>query len=218
MAGIPRTSKTSSPRSAASRARWELSFAALHQLLAARPGGARRLPPPQRTALRLAFGAEEGRRPRPRTRTSPAPRARGPGGCWQARAAARPLLCLVDGRALARVRVGRPRFAFTARRLYETQSPIVFRVRGARAGSASLDGLPELRPSRPGRHGRRGQMLASGGPDPGAGWGPVGPAHSWPRPGGIRLALIEMARGAGPARPLTGPSPRCPSRCPSAGD
>ena len=41
----------------------EFSFAALHQLL--RPGlpAAEELPPPQRTALRLAFGLEEGAPP-----------------------------------------------------------------------------------------------------------------------------------------------------------
>ena len=68
----------------------ELSFAALHQLLRPSLAAANELPPPQRDALRLAFGLDDGAPPDGFLVGLAAL------GLLAGRAAAQPLLCLVD--------------------------------------------------------------------------------------------------------------------------
>ena len=68
----------------------ELSFAALHQLLRPSLAAADELPPPQRAALRLAFGLDDGAPPDGFLVGLAAL------GLLAGRAAAQPLLCLVD--------------------------------------------------------------------------------------------------------------------------
>jgi len=68
----------------------ELSFAALHQLLRPSLAAADELPPPQRDALRLAFGLDVGAPPDGFLVGLAAL------GLLAGRAAAQPLLCLVD--------------------------------------------------------------------------------------------------------------------------
>jgi DNA-binding CsgD family transcriptional regulator len=115
----------------------QLSFAALHQIL--RPGLASldSLPAPQRTALRLAFGMQEGRTP-DRFLVNLAAM-----GLLVEQAAQQSLLCLVDD-AHCLDRESADALAFVARRLYGDSIAIIFAVREpARPGL--LDGLPELR-------------------------------------------------------------------------
>jgi hypothetical protein len=100
----------------------QLSFAALHLLL--RPGLARvdALPAPQRNALRLAFGMQEGRTP-DRFLVSLAAM-----GLLAEQAARRPLLCLVDD-AHCLDRESADALAFVARRLHGDSIAIIFAVR-----------------------------------------------------------------------------------------
>ncbi len=116
----------------------QLSFAALHQLL--RPGLARvdALPAPQRNALRLAFGMQEGRTP-DRFLVSLAAM-----GLLAEQAARQSLLCLVDD-AHCLDRESADALAFVARRLYGDSIAIIFAVREPPARPGLLDGLPELR-------------------------------------------------------------------------
>jgi hypothetical protein len=100
----------------------QLSFAALHQLL--RPGLASldALPAPQRTALRLASGMQEGRTP-DRFLVSLAAM-----GLLAEQAARQSLLCLVDD-AHCLDRESADALAFVARRLYGDSIAIIFAVR-----------------------------------------------------------------------------------------
>src|SRR5258708_2875646 len=113
----------------------ELCFAALHQLCAPMLDGLQRLPPPQRDAVRTAFGLGAG----------PVPDrflvGLGALGLLSEVAAEQPLVCLVDDeqwldRASAQV------LGLVARRLVAESFGMVFAVRTA---SSELAGLAELR-------------------------------------------------------------------------
>src|SRR5258707_14952120 len=113
----------------------ELCFAALHQLCAPMLDGLQRLPPPQRDAVRTAFGTSAG----------PVPDrflvGLGTLGLLSEVAEEQPLVCLVDDeqwfdRASAQV------LGFVARRLVAESVGMVFAVR---TPSSELAGLAELR-------------------------------------------------------------------------
>jgi DNA-binding CsgD family transcriptional regulator len=113
----------------------ELCFAALHQLCAPMLDSLQRLPPPQRDAVRTAFGTSAG--------PAPDPFLVGLGtlGLLSEVAAEQPLVCLVDDeqwfdRASAQV------LGFVARRLVAESVGMVF---GVRTPSDELAGLGELR-------------------------------------------------------------------------
>jgi len=116
----------------------ELSFAALHQFLRPCLDGLDVLPAPQRTALRLAFGMQEGRAP-DRFLVSLAAL-----GLLAEHAARKPLLCLVDD-AHCLDRESADALAFVARRLYADRIAIIFAVREPAPRPGLLDGLPEIR-------------------------------------------------------------------------
>jgi DNA-binding CsgD family transcriptional regulator len=116
----------------------KLSFAALHQLLRPSLATTGELPPPQRSALRLAFGLEDGGPPDGFLVGLAAL------GLLAGRAAARPLLCLVDD-AHWLDHESAAALAFLARRLYADSIVMVFAVREPAPGSVLLEGLPELR-------------------------------------------------------------------------
>ena len=158
----------------------KLSFAALHQLLRPSLTTTGELPPPQRTALRLAFGLEDGAPPDGFLVGLAAL------GLLAGRAEARPLLCLVDD-AHWLDHESAAALAFLARRLYADSIVMVFAVREPAPGSVLLDGLPELRlaglderaapscwPPRPARSWT------------GPGWTRRSASASWPRPGATR--------------------------------
>ena len=183
----------------------ELSFAALHQLLRPSLDAASELPPPQRTALRLAFGLQDGAPPDGFLVGLAAL------GLLAGRAAAQPLLCLVnDAHWLDHESAAA--LAFLARRLYADSIVMVFAVREPAPRSAPLEGLPELRLAGLDET-SAGQLLASA-----AGPGLDGPGLG--RPGldetvrqrivtetrGNPLALIEIGQGLEPGQ-LTGSSP-----------
>lgn len=193
----------------------ELSFAALHQLLRPSLDAADELPPPQRTALRLAFGLEDGAPPDGFLVGLAAL------GLLAGRAAARPLLCLVDD-AHWLDHESAAALAFLARRLYADSIVMLFAVREPAPGSALLEGLPELRLAGL-DEAAAGQLLASAA-GPGLD-GPVveGPGQERTRlegPGldttvrqrivaetrGNPLALIEIGQGLAPGQ-LTGSAP-----------
>jgi DNA-binding CsgD family transcriptional regulator len=173
----------------------ELSFAALHQLL--RPGlpAAEELPPPQRTALRLAFGLEEGAPPDGFLVGVAAL------GLLAARAATRPLLCLVDD-AHWLDHESAAALAFTARRLYADSVAMVFAVREPAPRSAVLEGLPELRLG--GLDDTAAGQLLAAAADPGLD-GPVG-LRIVAETRGNPLAIIEIAQGLARDQ-LTGQAP-----------
>jgi DNA-binding CsgD family transcriptional regulator len=116
----------------------QLSFAALHQFLRPCLGSLEVLPAPQRTALRLAFGMQEGRTP-DRFLVSLASL-----GLLAERASRKPLLCLVDD-AHCLDRESADALAFVARRLYADSIAIIFAVRDPAPRHGKLDGFPELR-------------------------------------------------------------------------
>jgi len=115
----------------------ELSFAALHQFLRPCLGGLGALPAPQRTALRLAFGMQEGRTP-DRFLVGVASL-----GLLAGHASRQPLVCLVDD-AHCLDRESADALAFVARRLYADSIAIIFAVREPAPRPASLDELPDL--------------------------------------------------------------------------
>ena len=183
----------------------ELSFAALHQLLRPSLDAAQALPPPQRTALRLAFGLEDGAPPDGFLVGLAAL------GLLAGRAAAQPLLCLIDD-AHWLDHESAAALAFLARRLYADSIAMVFAVREPAPGSALLEGLPELRLAGLDET-AAGQLLAAA----------AGPGLEDPgRPGrrldgavqrrivaetaGNPLALIEVGQGLAPEQ-LTGSAP-----------
>jgi DNA-binding CsgD family transcriptional regulator/tetratricopeptide (TPR) repeat protein len=116
----------------------ELSFAALHQFLRSCLGGLDLLPAPQQTALRLAFGMQEG----------PVPDRFLVGlaalSLLAGHTAGKPLLCLIDD-AHCLDRESADALAFVARRVYADSIAIVFAVREPAPQPSLLDGLPELR-------------------------------------------------------------------------
>jgi DNA-binding CsgD family transcriptional regulator len=117
----------------------ELAFAGLHQLCAPMLDGSDTLPGPQRQALRVAFGLQDGDAP---NRFLVALAAL---GLLAEAAEARPLLCVFDDaqwldRASAQV------LAFVARRLLAERIAMAFAVREpGDAVADALVGLPELR-------------------------------------------------------------------------
>ena len=122
-------------RTAGVQSEMELAFAALHQLCAPMLDGLQRLPPPQRDAVRTAFGMSSG----------PAPDrflvGLGVLSLLSEVAEEQPLVCLVDDeqwldRASAQV------LGFVARRLVAESVGMVFAVR---IPSSELAGLAELR-------------------------------------------------------------------------
>jgi DNA-binding CsgD family transcriptional regulator len=116
----------------------ELSFAALHQFLRPCLGRLDVLPAPQRTALRLAFGMQEGRTP-DRFLVSLASL-----GLLAEHASGKPLLCIVDD-AHCLDRESADALAFVARRLYADRIAIIFAVREPAPRPGLLDGLPDVR-------------------------------------------------------------------------
>jgi DNA-binding CsgD family transcriptional regulator len=114
----------------------ELAFAGLHQLCVPMLDGLEALPGPQRDALRIAFGMQEGAAP-DRFIVALAILSLLAGA-----AEAQPLVCLVDDvqwldRASAQT------LAFVARRLLAERIAIVFALREP-SDVTELDGLPEL--------------------------------------------------------------------------
>jgi DNA-binding CsgD family transcriptional regulator/tetratricopeptide (TPR) repeat protein len=121
-------------RAAGVQSEMELAFAGLHQLCGPMLYHAERLPPPQRDALRVAFGLSDG----------PAPDRFLVGlavlGLLAEVAGRRPLVCLVDDaqwldRASAQV------LGFVARRLAAEPVAVIF---ATRVPGEELAGLPEL--------------------------------------------------------------------------
>ena len=193
----------------------KLSFAALHQLLRPSLDAADELPPPQRTALRLAFGLQDGAPPDGFLVGLAAL------GLLAGRAAARPLLCLVDD-AHWLDHESAAALAFLARRLYADSIVMVFAVREPAPGSALLEGLPELRLGGLDET-SAAQLLASAAGPGRDGAGLDGPGLDGPGlegPGldetvrqrivaetrGNPLALIEIGQGLAPGQ-LTGSVP-----------
>jgi DNA-binding CsgD family transcriptional regulator len=183
----------------------ELSFAALHQVLLPVLADIDTLPPPQRTALRLAFGLQDG----------------GPPDLFlvglaalellAARAARRPLLLVADDAHWLDQESARA-LAFIARRLYADSLAMVFAVRepapepaptpapGVLAGV--LASLPELRLAGLGES-SAGELLATA----------AGPRldrsvreRIVAEVAGNPLALIEIGQGLAPGQ-LSGESP-----------
>ena len=116
----------------------ELGFAALHQFLRPFLGSLDVLPAPQRTALRLAFGMQEGRAP-DRFLVSLAAL-----GLLAEQASSKPLLCIVDD-VHCLDRESGDALAFVARRLYADSIAIIFAAREPALTPGMLDGLLELR-------------------------------------------------------------------------
>ena len=178
----------------------KLSFAALHQLLRPSLTTTGELPPPQRTALRLAFGLEDGAPPDGFLVGLAAL------GLLAGRAAARPLLCLVnDAHWLDHESAAA--LAFLARRLYADSIVMVFAVREPAPGSILLEGLPELRLTGLDES-AAGQLLAAAA-DPvldGPGLDEAVRQRIVAETRGNPLALIEIGQGLEPGQ-LTGSAP-----------
>ncbi len=121
-------------RAAGVQSEMELAFAALHQLCAPMLDRVERLPPPQRDALRTAFGVSPG----------PAPDLFFVGlavlSLLSDVAEERPLICVVDDEQWLDRASGQV-LAFVARRLAAESVGLVF---ASRAQSELLAGLPEL--------------------------------------------------------------------------
>jgi DNA-binding CsgD family transcriptional regulator len=114
----------------------ELAFAGLHQLCAPMLDGLDGLPGPQRDALRVAFGLQDGDTP-DRFLVALAVLS-----LLAEAAEAEPLVCLVDD-AQWLDRASAQTLAFVARRLLAERIAIVFAVREPTDGN-ELSGLPEL--------------------------------------------------------------------------
>src|SRR4051812_2315031 len=164
----------------------ELAFAALQQLCSPFLELRRRLPPPQRDALAVAFGLDAGAAPNPFLVGLAVL------GLLSEAAEERPLLCVVDDaqwldRASARA------LAFVARRLLAARIALVF---AAREPGDLLAGLPELRVEPLGRRDARA-LLESALParlDERVLERVVAETHGNP------LALLELPRGLTPAQ------------------
>src|SRR4051794_34393463 len=117
----------------------ELPFAGLHQLCAPMLGGLRRLPGPQRDALSVAFGLQEGQEGEAPSRFLVGLAVI---GLLAGAAADRPLACLVDDAQWlddGSLQV----LAFVARRLIAEPVALIFALRDF-DGDRVLAGLPEL--------------------------------------------------------------------------
>lgn len=113
----------------------ELAFAGLHQLCAAMLDRVDGLPGPQREALRLAFGLDDGRTP------DPFVVALAVLSLLSDAAEATPLVCLIDD-AQWLDRASAQALAFVARRLLAERIAMVFAVRES-SDAPELAGLPE---------------------------------------------------------------------------
>lgn len=173
----------------------ELSFAALHQLLRPTPATVDTLPPPQRNALRLAFGLQEGGVPN-RFLVGLASL-----GLLAGRAATRPLLCIVDD-AHCLDQESADALAFMARRLYADSIAMAFAVREPGQHDPVLEGLPELRLDGLDAA-AAGQVLAAAA---GPGLDRTVSRRIVAETGGNPLALIEIGHGLAPEQ-LSGQSP-----------
>jgi DNA-binding CsgD family transcriptional regulator len=123
-------------RTAGVQSEMELAFAGLHQLCAPLVNGLDRLPAPQRDALRVAFGLQDGGAP-DRFLVALAVL-----GLLADAAETRPLVCLVDD-AQWLDRTSAQTLAFVARRLLAERIVMVFAVRDP-GDADELTGLPEL--------------------------------------------------------------------------
>jgi DNA-binding CsgD family transcriptional regulator len=166
----------------------ELPFAGLHQLCVPMLGRLERLPAPQRDALRVAFGLRDGDVP-DRFLVGLAVLS-----LLADVAEDQPLVCLVDdGQWLDQSSV--QSLAFVARRLLAEPVALIFAAREP-SDEDELAGLPELTVSRLGERDARA-LLASALPgrlDPQVRDRIVAEA------GGNPLALLQLARGLGPAQ------------------
>jgi DNA-binding CsgD family transcriptional regulator len=171
------------------------SFGALHQLLRPYLGRADVLAPPQRTALGLAFGLQEG----------PAPDRFLVGlaalGLLADQATRQPLLCLVDD-AQWLDRESADALAFMARRLYADSIAMVFAVREPAASPGLLGGLPELTVSGLAARDAAELLAATTGPR----LRPAVAERIVTETGGNPLALIEIGQQLGPGQ-LSGDAP-----------
>lgn len=167
------------------RSETELPFAGLHQLFGTMTDRIDRLPVPQRNALRVAFGLEEGGTP-DRYAVS-----LGVLGLLVELSREQPVLCVVDDEQwLDRATV--LTLTFVARRMKSEAVGVVF---ASRDGREEFQGLPTLVLSGLTAHHAR-QLLDSvlAGPlDPSVRHQIVTETHGNP------LALLELTRGAGPA-------------------
>ena len=131
---VERASDCRIERAVGVQSEMELAFAALHQLCAPMLDRLERLPPPQRDALRIAFGVSPG----------PAPDLFFVGlavlSLLSDVAEERPLICLVDDEQWLD-HASAQALAFVARRLGAESVGLVFAARGQ---SELLAGLPEL--------------------------------------------------------------------------
>jgi DNA-binding CsgD family transcriptional regulator len=123
-------------RAAGVQSEMELPFAGLHQLCAPIFDSLSRIPDPQRDALRVAFGIQEGGSPNHFLVALAAL------SLLAEAAEARPLVCLVDD-AQWLDRASAQALAFVARRLLAERIAMVFAVREPGEADA-LAGLPEL--------------------------------------------------------------------------
>src|SRR5947209_6506944 len=114
----------------------ELAFAGLYQVCAPMLGGLDGLPVPQRDALRLAFGLQEGVAPNPFLA------ALAVLGLLAEAAEVDPLVCIVDD-AQWLDRASAQALAFVARRLLAERVAMVFSVREP-SDADELGGLPDL--------------------------------------------------------------------------
>jgi AAA ATPase domain len=171
------------------------SFGALHQLLRPYLGRADVLAPPQRTALELAFGLQEG----------PAPDRFLVGlaalGLLADQATRQPLLCLVDD-AQWLDRESADALAFMARRLYADSIAMVFAVREPTASPGLLGGLPNLVVSGLADPDAAELLTATAGPR----LRPAVAERIVTETGGNPLALIEIGQQLGPGQ-LSGDAP-----------
>jgi DNA-binding CsgD family transcriptional regulator len=135
----------------------ELSFAAVHQLLRPFLATLDVLPAPQRAAVRLAFGMQEGRAP-DRFLVGLAAL-----GLLAGQAARQPLLGLVDD-AHCLDQESADALTFVARRLHADSIAIVFAVREPATAPGRLAGLPELRLAGLAEGDARALLTAAAGP------------------------------------------------------
>ena len=174
-------------RAAGVESEMELAFAGLQQLCAPMLGRLERLPPPQRDALRTAFGLTSGAAP-DRFLVGLAVL-----GLLSEEAAERPLMCLVDD-AQWLDRASLQALEFVARRLFAESIALIFAVRQSRE-DPPLAGLPEL-------------MVEGLGDDDARAL--LGSVILWPLDERVRdqivaetrgnpLALLELPRGLAPA-------------------
>ena len=123
-------------RAAGVQSEMELPFAGLHQLCAPMFDSLNRIPDPQRDALRVAFGVQDGGSPNHFLVALAAL------SLLAEAAEARPLVCLVDD-AQWLDRASAQALAFVARRLLAERIAMVFAVREP-SQADELAGLPEL--------------------------------------------------------------------------